>query len=185
MQELKFQLKAAIPGLMRHNLALLGHYIAAETMVQDCIEKALDNHLSWDKNKPIKPWLYAILHQSFLEYEPPSDSSGGVDSSLAEYIMRTDPNLANNQQVHRLMDAVSKLPDEPKEILLLVILGGLEYRQISEIVQLPIPKLMAQLHLARKLLRKYTGDSDDTPIPSTKVSKPDLALVSNSRESIK
>ena len=77
MQEFKLQLKAAIPGLMRHNLALLGHYKAAETMVQDCIEKALDNYLQWDKNKLIEPWLYTFLHKSYLEYEPPQRGCGG------------------------------------------------------------------------------------------------------------
>jgi len=161
MEEFKLQLKASIPGLMRYNLALLGHFRAAETMVQDCVEKALDGHLRWDKNKAIQPWLFSILHKSYQEYEPPAGTSG-VDTSLVEYIMNNDPSVQNNQQVHNLLGSINQLPNEPKEILLMVILGGMEYRKISEILDLPIPKLMSQLHLARKLLRKYTAESETT-----------------------
>jgi len=159
MEEFKFQLKGAVPGMMRYNLALLGHFRAAETIVQDCIEKALDSHLRWDKNKPIRPWLYSILHKSYLDYEPP-EGTNGVDAGLTEFIMSSDPSMQNNQQVHDLMESINKLPNEPKEILLLVILAGLEYRQISEILNLPLVKMMSQLHLARKLLRKYAIESE-------------------------
>lgn len=159
MEEFKLQLKAAVPGMMRYNLALLGHFRAAETIVQDCVEKALDGHLRWEKNKPIGPWLYSILHKCYQDYEPPADTNG-VDAGLAEYIMSTDPSVQNNQQVHDLMESINKLPNEPKEILLMVIIGGLEYRHISEILDISLAKTMSQLHLARKLLRKYTNESE-------------------------
>ena len=161
MEEFKLQLKASVPSLMRYTLALLGHFRAAETMVQSCIEKALDNHHRWDKNKAIKPWLFSLLHLEYQAYQPLPEEAG-IDASLAEFIMDNDPSIINNQQIHDLLKAINRLPKEPKEILLMVILGGLEYRQVSEILGLPIPKLMSQLHLARKLLRKYTTETKHT-----------------------
>ncbi|MGV6813480.1 MAG: sigma-70 family RNA polymerase sigma factor, partial [Phycisphaerales bacterium] len=63
---------------------------------------------------------------------------------------RTDLNWEHVDD--RLKSAIDDLKDEYREILMLWGVDGLKYREIAEIIGVPIGTVMSRLHRARKLL---------------------------------
>jgi RNA polymerase sigma-70 factor (ECF subfamily) len=47
------------------------------------------------------------------------------------------------------------LDDEHRQVLLLVSQGGLSYREVAEVLGIPIGTVMSRLHYARQSLRDW------------------------------
>ena len=50
------------------------------------------------------------------------------------------------------------LPDEQREVLVLVALDGLAYKDVAEILELPLGTVMSRLGRARDALRRAMGE---------------------------
>ena len=55
------------------------------------------------------------------------------------------------------MTALMSLPEEQREVLVLVALEGLAYKDVAEILGLPLGTVMSRLGRARAALRQATG----------------------------
>lgn len=153
MDEFKRLIVAHIPGLMRYALALIGNYTSAEDLVQDTLERALKNHQQWDKNRSLKPWLHRILHNQFTDLRRRDKTSPVIDVNPEEILSVVAPAQPDLLATRDLLAALMKLPVEQKEVLLMVSLDGMEYREVSEIIEVPLGTVMSRLHRARQHLR--------------------------------
>ena len=61
------------------------------------------------------------------------------------------------------MAALMRLPEDQREVLVLVAIEGLSYRDAAEILSLPMGTLMSRLARAREALRRAVGHGDGTP----------------------
>lgn len=153
MDEFKHLIIAHISGLMRYALALIGNYTGAEDLVQDTLQLALKNHQQWDKNRSLRPWLHRIFHKQFIELQHPEKTSPVPDVNPEEILSAIAPARKDLVAMRDLLAALIKLPAEQKEVLLMVSLEGMEYREVSEIIEVPLGTVMSRLHRARQHLR--------------------------------
>lgn len=151
MKEFKELLSSHMPGLMRYAVALVGNYEHAEKLVQSCIEMALSKNHFWDSEKKFKPWLHTIFHHIFADQNKRNISVPDVVTNLNDHLSKS--NTLDTDEFHGLVRCVSQLPDEEREVLLLVTLEDLGYKQICEVIGGPIGTVMIRLHRARKNLR--------------------------------
>ncbi len=74
-----------------------------------------------------------------------------------------DPGMAPDERAHRaeergrLMRALDTLPAPQRTIIMLSDLEGLSYREIAEVLGIPMGTVMSRLHNARKRLRRVLG----------------------------
>lgn len=153
MDEFKRLLVAHMPGLMRYALALIGNYNSAENLVQDTLGRALKDHQQWDKNRSLKPWLHHILHNQFIDLQHRDKTSPVIDVNPEEILSVIAPAQPDLVTMRGLLAALMKLPVEQKEVLLMVSLEGMEYREVSEIIEVPLGTVMSRLHQSRQHLR--------------------------------
>ena len=59
------------------------------------------------------------------------------------------------------MAALMRLPEDQREVLVLVAIEGLAYKDAAEILDLPLGTLMSRLARAREALRRAVGQGDD------------------------
>ena len=149
------QVTQYIPHLRRYARALMGSDIlAADDLVQDCLERALSRMHLWRRGSDLRAWLFTIMHNlyanhirklstspQFVELEP--DKNAMSDNSSAEQEL----------EIRDIQQAISTLAPDQREVLLLVTLEGLQYREVATILGMPEGTVMSKLSRARDKLR--------------------------------
>ena len=163
---------AALPLL--NDVYTLARYLLrdtadAEDAVQECYLRAL-RHFDTFRGPAIKPWLFAIL-RNVCRGEFARKSSGlnyidqyvGGETDKDEDAVRPlwqEPQVSpetetlhqrDTQTIRRL---VAELPDQFREAIVLREINDLSYREIADVVGVPVGTVMSRLARARSMLRK-------------------------------
>jgi len=131
----------------------------ADDLVQDCIERALRKSDQLREPHRLGAWLRTIMHNVFVNelrrrrHEPSQD----IDK-LADELSLNESDPAETRDFIR---ALNSLTVEHREILLLVGLDGLSYREIAAMLDLPIGTVMSRLARARGRLRDALDGATD------------------------
>ena len=158
------EIEDAVPALRRYAWSLLRHRQDADDLVQDALVRALDFLPRRTRDTDMQPWLFAILHNLFVSrwrtarrriLVLTSIPADGIDVPVAA---GQDWSLAARDMVR----GVDLLPLEQREVLLLVVVEGLEYRDVATVLGVPIGTVMSRLSRARDTLRKHM-DGQITP----------------------
>lgn len=161
---------AQLPILRRYAVALSGSAATGDDLVQDCIERALKQSDQLRDPKRIGGWLRSILHNLFMD-ELRRRRSRGIEedvSTLTNDFALSVP-ATDRAEFQEFVLAMDTLGVEHRQILLLVGLEGLSYREIAEELSIPIGTAMSRLARARARLRhalENSGRHDETKIAS-------------------
>ena len=142
-----------IPHLRRYSRALMcNDVIAADDLVQDCLERALSRIHLWREGSDLRAWLFTIMHNLFVNHiRKQSRTPEFVDVELTPVI---DNRLPEDKLVVRdLQLAISRLPPDQREVLLLVSIEGLRYQDVAGILGVPEGTVMSKLSRARQKVR--------------------------------
>jgi len=147
---------AEIPRLRRFARALAGDSVAADDLVQDCLERALGRlHLFRDKTN-IRAWLFTILRNLFLNQRR-GIARRPQEVPLDENQQPSGEAVANQGQglaIRDLERALSSLPDPQREVILLIGLEGMSYKETAKILGVPVGTVMSRLSRGRETLRR-------------------------------
>jgi RNA polymerase sigma-70 factor, ECF subfamily len=159
----KTDLATHIPFLRRFARALTGDSALADDLVQDCIERALRKHTLYDPKRPMRAWLYTMLrnlHVSGRRNQLRQGARVGLDDvpSGADAV---PPHQEDRLALADVEEAVQRLPLVQREVLLLVVLDEMSYRDVAEVLGVPIGTVMSRLSRARLFLRQeFDGDKE-------------------------
>ena len=153
-----------LPVLRRYARALARDSERADDLVQTTIEKAARKWPQYSQHRNLRPWLFQILHNQFVDEfrrnQRQVDLVGGEDVSLS-----TSNDSAVSALHIDLESALRQLNDDYLEIFLLACLEEFSYKEISKILHLPIGTVMSRLARARIQLRSilqpyHAGESN-------------------------
>jgi len=148
------ELEAVLPRLRRYARALAGSREAADDLTQDTLERAWNKRSLWTPGTDLRAWLFTIMHNVFVNgaraHRPAvsSDEAGGEDRRLA-----TGTSVETGIVLGELSRSLALLPDEQRQVLLLVGLEQFSYAEASEVLGVPIGTVMSRLSRGRERLR--------------------------------
>ena len=163
-------LLAELPYLRRFARALCGDTALADDLVQDCVERALNKQHLYDATRPLRAWLYAILRNIHVS-QWRKNSLGGFAKPLDEmeaFEGAVAPEQEQNMNLATIAEALDLLPLQQREVLVMVALEELSYKDAAEIVGVPIGTIMSRLSRARESLRQLLAQRG---IPTLRVVK--------------
>jgi len=141
-----------IPRLRRYARALLGDRAAADDLVQDTLERAWSRLSQWRVGSDMRAWLFGIMHNLRVDQlrrsTPPTQS---IDEG--DFDVPTRPVQADRLEVRDIESSLSQLPDEQREVLLLVALEEMSYAEIAATLGIPVGTVMSRLSRGRERLR--------------------------------
>ena len=142
---------AQMPHLRRFARALCGDAALADDLVQDCVERALLKQHLYDTSRPLKAWLYAILRNIFISQWRRSAQMGAMKplDDMEEFEGSVPPAQEQNLSVALISDALDHLPAQQREVLVMISLEELSYKDAAEIIGVPIGTIMSRLSRAR------------------------------------
>jgi RNA polymerase sigma-70 factor (ECF subfamily) len=167
MNSAEFQrnLISELPHLRRFARALSGDAALADDLVQDCVERALKKQHLYDSTRPLRAWLYAILRNIHISHWRQASPWGNLKNieDLEGFEGSVAADQEQNLSLSLITDALDHLPPQHREVLVLISLEEVSYREAAEILGVPIGTVMSRLSRARTTLQKLLEEGG-TPV---------------------
>lgn len=137
---------------------LTGAQADAEDLVQETYARALKGFGSFAEGTDFRAWMYRILRNTFLTSRSglAAKRTMSLDEDAEEPVSaELTPELLLLRQEGRatVLNALSTLPIDSREVLLLFEMEEMSYREIAEVLGMPIGTVMSRLSRARKMMR--------------------------------
>jgi RNA polymerase sigma-70 factor (ECF subfamily) len=160
-----------LPGMYSAAYRLTRNAADAEDLIQETFLRAYRAYQQFEPGTNLKAWLYRILTNSFInsyrkkQREPQTVSDEEVQdwylySKMAEDGMEPSAEAAVLESLpdEDVQEALSSLPEQFRMAVLLADVEGFSYKEIAEIMGVPIGTVMSRLHRGRKALEKRLWD---------------------------
>jgi RNA polymerase sigma-70 factor (ECF subfamily) len=154
------ELTQLLPQLRRFAHALSRNAADADDLAQASIERALRSRDQWEPGTRLDSWIYRIMRNLWIDtvrartrknkHEAPEEEAQTVGEDPREAM---DASL----ELKRAMSAMQRLPDEQREVVALILVEGFGYREVSEMLGLPIGTVSSRLVRGRTALLAMLG----------------------------
>ena len=152
----------------------LGDGTLAEDVFQNTFLQVYVKSGQYEAGRPVRPWLYTIAthqaidamrrngrHQAVSLDETWAEGGEGEVAGLLELLQSRGPSPVDaataTERQELVRASVEKLPDFLKQVLLLAYYQGLKYREIADILEIPVGTVKSRLHAALVKLQELWG----------------------------
>jgi RNA polymerase sigma-70 factor (ECF subfamily) len=149
MSDFNRRLEREIPGLRRYARAL----------------RAVQKQHLWEPGTDLRAWLFTIMHNQYVNQVKRIMRDSEItelNECAQSLVATTDPTAS--RQLRELERALGELPEEQREVILLVGLEGMSYDQAAAILNVPVGTIRSRLSRGREALRKLLGGEERRPI---------------------
>lgn len=146
----------------------LVRYTGDRTLAEDVYQNTfLQVHLKrelYEDGRPVRPWLYSIAtHQAVdalrkagrrptISLDQRVDGPDGDPGAIIDLLTSDVPGpLSQMQEEERkqwVKDSIARLPDTLRQTLVLAYYQDLKYREIADILEIPVGTVKSRLHAA-------------------------------------
>ena len=147
---------------------MTGNRQDAEDLVQDTYLRAYRSYGSFTEGTNLRAWLFRIMTNAHInryrsKQRRPDETELDDLDDLYLYRRLNDPGAYSRSAEDELMDlfseaevvsAVEALPENYRMAVLLADVEGFAYKEIAEILDIPIGTVMSRLHRGRKALQR-------------------------------
>lgn len=147
----------------RFAASLCSNRAEIDDLVQETYLRALKAADKFElREKGVRPWLYRILHNIYRtrrareNRQPKAMETEQLEAIPSENLTLFEL-LGTSAGDNEVADAVQTLPEDLKSTLLLWAVDEMPYREIAEVLEIPIGTVMSRLHRSRKLLAEKLG----------------------------
>ena len=166
MSEFEELVDAHYQALYRFGMSLARDPDKAADLVQEtfCIWAAKGDQLR-DRSKA-KTWLFTTLHREFLNQRRRAAkfSDEPIDEENATTVTSTDDDAERQMDGHRALELLGELDEIYRAPLALFYLQQHSYKEIAEVLDVPIGTVMSRLSRGKEMLRKrMTAEPSSAP----------------------
>jgi RNA polymerase sigma-70 factor, ECF subfamily len=143
---------ATVPSLRAFAISLCGNVDRADDLVQETLLRALANIDSFQPGTNMSAWLFTILRNHFRsEYRKRRREVEDVDGSYAE-TLKSQPEQMGRVEFDEFRAALTKLPPDQREALILVGASGFSYEEAASICGCAVGTIKSRVNRARTRL---------------------------------
>jgi RNA polymerase sigma-70 factor, ECF subfamily len=152
--EVQSGLGAHLQRLWRYGMVLSSSSDTAEDLVQATCLRALERARQFEPGTRLDRWLFSILHSIWLNDVRSRRIRMGQGFVDAETALVTDGLAVAENQVmaNEVLRRVEALPEAQRATVFLAYVEGMSYREVAEILEIPIGTVMSRLAAARAKL---------------------------------
>ncbi|OHB73358.1 MAG: RNA polymerase subunit sigma-70 [Planctomycetes bacterium RBG_13_63_9] len=161
----------------------LRRYLGDAEMAEDVFQQTfLQVHLKCGQFEPgrtVRPWLYTVATNQAIDLQRRNrrhrmvslDRHSAAESEnhagpLLELLDSPEPNPSDEAELAERRDqvrrAIEDLPEQTRQVVILVYFQGLKYREAAEVMSIPVGTVKSRLHAA---IRKLSETLNHTHLP--------------------
>ncbi|MHC4873177.1 MAG: RNA polymerase sigma factor [Planctomycetota bacterium] len=136
----------------------------AEDMVQETFIKIIRSISTYEPKEKFSSYLYKVAKNCWYDYvrKKQRDKSVSIESDGINFVEGASVSKENSPQANAAMKEVNeiilieidKLPEEQRMAVILSEIENLKYREIAEILEIPIGTVKSRIHNAYERLRE-------------------------------
>jgi len=138
-----------IPGLRRYARLLTGDSHRADDLVQDTLLRACVKWTLWRPDSDLRAWLFTIMHNVFINQLRAAPPRSVPLDELVDAGHTEDASIGID-----LERGLARLPDDQREVLLMVTVEDFSYAEVARVTGVPIGTVMSRLSRGRRRLRE-------------------------------
>src|SRR3981081_2608548 len=144
-EDLGVHIVGLFPRLRRFARTLTGSVQDADDLVHVAIERALSRSDQLRPDSPVSSWLFGILRNAWIDEARAQNRRKRVfaPEELGESVEETRGH--QHADVISVRGALARLPDEQREVVGLVLVEGLSYKEAAEIMNVPVGTVTSRL----------------------------------------
>ncbi|MFC0410370.1 sigma-70 family RNA polymerase sigma factor [Roseomonas elaeocarpi] len=155
----RHELASLLPDLRAFSRFLARDPTAADDLVQEALVRALRAESQWQQGTSLRAWSFSILRNTFYE----GRRRGRVEQRVLEAVAPREEQAEEARQharmeVQGLDHALSSLPAEQREALVLVGALGFSYEEGAKVANVAVGTLKARVSRARRNLASRFGE---------------------------
>ncbi len=135
----------------------------AEDLTQETFVQAFKSFHRYEKGTNCKAWLMTILHHTNskrLRKLSRLRIVEDVDEQIASTVQFESP-IPQSITDEEILGALRTLPEQFRHVVIMADVEDFAYREVAEILGVPIGTVMSRLHRGRKLLRAQLASHAD------------------------
>lgn len=165
----------------RELFGYLRHYLGDADMAEDVFQQTfLQVHLKcsqFDSDRKVRPWLYTVATHQAIDLQRRNHrhrmvsldrsvggKSGDDENGLIDLLGGSELEPSDEAESAEMRDqvraAVDSLPEQTKQVVVLVYFQGLKYREAAEILSIPVGTIKSRLHAAIRKLSETLSQCD-------------------------
>lgn len=141
----------------RHIYYMVGNAAEAEDLTAQTFLRAWEAIPRYQvRGAPFVSWLLRIAHNMGVSYLRSKRESSQLHDGIVDDKMRRDPESAYEQTAEEelVREAIMKLRDEQRQVIILRFIEDLDYREVAEIIGKSVAAIRVIQHRALNALRK-------------------------------
>ena len=150
--------------LYRFVLRFTNNSVAADDVLQEAFIQIYQSAASFDQSRRLRPWMFSIAankardwlrkraRRGELALDAQIDGNDDGDTTFADLLSADAPedpaDLQADEKREFVQTVLDRLPDALREALVLAYYHKLPYKEIAEILQIPVGTVKSRLHSA-------------------------------------
>jgi RNA polymerase sigma-70 factor (ECF subfamily) len=147
------ELVAFAPRLRRYAYGLTRSVADADDLLQASLERLLSRPMPEDAM--LEKWAVTVCRNLWFDELRSRRVRREAGKELAEAptaVVSTEQTAIASMELKRVQAAIDKLPEDQRDVLALVAIGGMAYSDAAEILAVPVGTVMSRLARARAAL---------------------------------
>ena len=156
------ELVELLPRLRRFARGLVRHASDADDLCQAAIERALKSRDQWQQGTRLDSWMYRITRNLWIDERRAAGRRGfhsPIDDAVTQVAGDGPAEVEAGALRGDIDGAMARLPDEQREVVMLVLVEGYAYREAADILEVPIGTVTSRLARGRETLMFYLGEA--------------------------
>lgn len=150
-----------IDDLYRTAVRLTMSQTEAEDLVQETYMQAWKSFERYEPGTNCRAWLYKILFNKFDHHRRKKYTQARYFQEADEVIYATAAQVQpvpENLTDREVIKALNNLPEHYRSVVLLADVHEFDYKEVAQILDIPIGTVMSRLHRGRRILKKNLAD---------------------------
>jgi len=129
----------------------------ADDLVQETYMQAWKSFEQYEIGTNCRAWLYKILFNKFDHYRRKQYTQAKYFQEADEFVFEIStatPSVPEHLTDKQVISALEKLPEHYRSVVLLADVHDFDYKEVAEVLEIPIGTVMSRLNRARTQLKK-------------------------------
>lgn len=156
------ELVELLPRLRRFARGLARDAGRADDLCQAAVERALKARDQWQQGTKLDSWMYRITRNLWID-ECRAAGRRGAHVPIDDAVVQIAGDGADEVEAGAMRGdvdgAMARLPNEQREVVMLILVEGYAYREAAEILGVPIGTVTSRLARGRETLMLLLGEA--------------------------